>query len=175
MSQRFFWHMYLFIECRTTLIDIDQPGDKLLLQLSLFQQSHGSVTISGIMIWSDLLEADNRSVVHRYINLSAFRVILNRNFLALRHIGYLLQRNFVIAPVGITLGRIFIVVEGHARADDVKHGGSVMGERRLEEHLHLLGIATKRGCDKRGIRNQCLPTQVEWGQFVNAGVFELLA
>ena len=52
-----------------------------------------------------------------------------------------MQRLFVRATVGVGLGRIVMVVEGDAGADDVNHGRAVVAQRGLEQFAHLLGVA----------------------------------
>ena len=55
-------------------------------------------------------------------------VILDHDFVPRLNPAQLVQRQFVLAPVLVALGRSMVVIERHAGADDVQHRRAAMVE-----------------------------------------------
>src|SRR5690606_39367283 len=96
-------------------------------------------------------------------------VVLDDDLLLRRDVPQLLQRLLVRAAPGVALAGVVLVVERHARADDVEHGEAPEAERRLEELAHLLGVAGERARDEPRAGDDRLDADVDRREVVAAG------
>ena len=76
------------------------------------------------------------------------RVVLHRDVLVGRDERDLVQRLVVVLDVGVRLGGAVVIVERHARRDDVQHRRATVGDRRLEHCGELLLVAGKAAPDE---------------------------
>ena len=136
------------------LVDIDQPGDELLLLAGFFQNLVGGHLVGGIMAVVQLLQHDAGAVVQFHFALAL--VVANLDLFVGRDEVELVDLDLVLLAIGIALGGAVMVVEGDARADDVDQGDASVAEGGLEQGLHLLGIAGKAAGDEGGVGGQGL-------------------
>ncbi len=84
----------------------------------------------------------------------------------------LLQRLLVVLDVGVALRRPLVVVEGHARRDDVEHRRAPVGDRRFQQREHLLLVARERPRDEARPEVDGKRAQVDGRQVVDDTVLE---
>src|SRR5689334_9025451 len=80
----------------------------------------------------------------------------------------ILDAFLVLLTIIVALGRVLVVIEGHARADDIQYGGALIAHRGLDQLAHLLGVAGERASDEAAVGYERLHTDVDRRQFIQA-------
>ena len=131
------------------LIDIEQPGRYLALGGALADRHQCGICVARIVTLVELMQHQARAVVQCHGHRCAFLVV-SRDLAFFRHEVELVDRLVVRAHVLIALGGCGVVVEGHARTDDVEEGEAAIADGRLDQRNELALVTRKRAGDEAG-------------------------
>ena len=92
-----------------------------------------------------------------FTDLTFLHLFLENDLVARGDIGNVMQGLFVILAPGVGMIGVILIVEGHARADDVEHRNAIMCHGGFEQFLDLLGITGKGTRHEGRIQMQALP------------------
>ncbi len=159
---------------RAALVNVDQPCNELLLLLRLLEQPERRQLVRHVVLFVQLAQLDHGAIVHLHL-LHAARLVVHRDLLTPRHEGDVVQLLLVLLAVRVALRALVVVVERHARADDVEHRRALVRDRGLQQRAHLLCVSCKRPCDEPAPANQRLEAEINRRQLVHARVPQLLA
>jgi len=100
----------------------------------------GGDAVGRIVVLGELVEPHRPAIVQAHF--AAFpRLVRHRDLLLERHEVRAVHDRVVLAHVVEALGRVGMVVESHARRDDVEEGEPPMREPRLDEGHELILVA----------------------------------
>ena len=96
-----------------------------------------------------------------FLGLAGF--VVHHDLFRRGHVRQVVQRLFVVLAPRVGMEGVILVVERHARADDIQHGDAVVAKRGLEEFLDLFGIAGKGARDEGCIARPAPSRQMSTG------------
>ena len=159
---------------RARLVDVDQAGDELLLVARFQQRAHRGELVGRVVVLLQLAQLDGRAVVQPDRTHGA-RLVVHLDLVVLLHEGDVVELLLVRLAPRVALGRLLVVVEGNAGADDVEHCRALVAGGRLEQFAHLLGVAGERAGHEAAVGSERLDTQIDRGKLIEARILELLA
>ena len=133
-------------------IDVEQAGHDLARRHAFLDPLHCRDLVRGVVFLSELAQAEDGTVVLLHGGERA-RIVGGGDLLAAFDEVDAVQRLVVLAHVVVALGRARVVVEGHARADDVEEGRPLVRHRRLDQR-HELVLVTREGAADEGGTHQ---------------------
>src|SRR5579884_3115600 len=129
------------ISCRR--VDEEQSGDELPAFAPLVHRAKRVQAVRRIVVALQLAQYDSVAVVELDF-LRGPRLVVHGDFVAAGDEVGRVQHRMVLLDVVVTLRRALVVVEGHARADDIQYRRAAMRKSRFEQRNQLLAVAGKR-------------------------------
>ena len=127
-------------------VHIQQAGHDLALRLALLDVIHRMQTVGRFVFGAELAQHEHRAVVldhaaHRAGRMADLDLVARQDDVEPVH-GFVVFAHIVVAA-----RRAGVVVEGHARADDIDEGRAVMMQSAFDERNQLLFVARETAPD----------------------------
>src|SRR2546423_1155909 len=134
-------------------VDVKKAGHQMALSSALLDHAERRPAVGGVVVLTELLEPDVRTVVELNVPHGAWLVV-DLDLFEERDERHVRDRLFVVLDPAVALGRPVVVVEGDARRDDVEDRRAAMRDRRLDQRHHLLAVAAERAGDERAAERE---------------------
>ena len=129
-------------------LDVQQPGEPLAGLHALVDLDEGAVAIGRVVVGLDLAQRKVTAVVQLHLHGVAL-FVAGADFLGRRHEISVHGRVVELAAEGVALGRILVVVEGHAGRQHVDQGKALVRQARLDQR-HQLGLVAGKAARHEG-------------------------
>ena len=127
--------------------EVEQAGDDLALFLPFADVGVRPIAVGGIVVFRDLPQAHPAAVVQHH-RADGAGIVGGRDRRRRQHEIRLHDLDVLLARVGVALGRALVIVERHARRDDVDKGEALVREPGLEDRHELALVAGEAARDE---------------------------